>query len=551
MLPSPTMPRPRTGSVHQHGDHWDIRITLPGGKRAPRICLAPGLSEEQAKQEALAHTRLAEREATGLKGKASEPGESFAAWSERWLAARDERGLSSVDTDRGRLKKWILPLLGEKAVADVSREDVESLVEHLDASVVDGALAWKTALNTWGLVTKALADACGSKVKALRVRRDNPAAGVEGPDRGAKRSRCYLYPSEVLQVLASERVTLAWRRSLALSVYLYTRPGELRALRWAEDVDTARGLAHVHRSIDREGDAKTTKTGITRRVPIEPTLLPLLRAMEREAGGEGPVIELPDDRHLSRALAGILRAAGVNRAELFAHDETRARLRWYDLRSTGITWMAIRGDDPLKIMARAGHKGFATTQGYIREAEAMREGFGEVFPPLPSCLLTAEQEGQEGPVLPAKCPNSAPERGNMVEAPGIEPPRPAGEGHVSRAFVQVKPDVTPSTPTGNPAMSTPRAEPRAEPSAPPPAPAPSAPPAVPSATPAETSSAPASPMARAVAELLGQAARAAELGDVGIARRLADAARELLADPAPSAPSAPVVSLADHRRRTK
>jgi len=84
-------------------------------------------------------------------------------------------------------------------------------------------------------------------------------------------------------------------------------------------------------------------------------------------------------------------------------------MTWYDLRATGITWMAIRGDDPLKIMARAGHEDFATTHGYIREAEAVRQGFGDVFPPLPSCLLRPADEappkggeGEECPPTPGE-----------------------------------------------------------------------------------------------------------------------------------------------------
>ena len=46
-----------------------------------------------------------------------------------------------------------------------------------------------------------------------------------------------------------------------------------------------------------------------------------------------------------------------------------------------------RGDDPLRIKQRAGHRSFSTTEGYIREAENLREGFGEVFPPLPESLF--------------------------------------------------------------------------------------------------------------------------------------------------------------------
>ena len=55
--------------------------------------------------------------------------------------------------------------------------------------------------------------------------------------------------------------------------------------------------------------------------------------------------------------------------------------------ATGLTWMAVRGDDPLKIKQRAGHSTFSTTGLYIRQAEAVREGFGQVFPTLPDSLL--------------------------------------------------------------------------------------------------------------------------------------------------------------------
>ena len=51
--------------------------------------------------------------------------------------------------------------------------------------------------------------------------------------------------------------------------------------------------------------------------------------------------------------------------------------------------MAVRGDDPLKIKHRAGHKQFSTTEGYIREAEAVRDGFGAAFPPLPEAIVSS------------------------------------------------------------------------------------------------------------------------------------------------------------------
>jgi hypothetical protein len=118
-------------------------------------------------------------------------------------------------------------------------------------------------------------------------------------------------------------------------------------------------------------------------------VLPLLRAMRAEAEGRGAVIELPDDRHLSRSLRAILAKAGVTRPELLASDATRKGLTWYDLRATGITWAAIRGDDPLEIVQRAGHEDVRTTQSYLGEAEAVRD----VFPEPPACLLNRDAPG--------------------------------------------------------------------------------------------------------------------------------------------------------------
>jgi integrase len=81
------------------------------------------------------------------------------------------------------------------------------------------------------------------------------------------------------------------------------------------------------------------------------------------AGG----IPIPSERAMARDLRCWLEHAGVTRSEL--HDtkcKTSKALTFHDLRATGLTWMAVRGDDPLKIMQRAGHSNFGTTQN-LRE----------------------------------------------------------------------------------------------------------------------------------------------------------------------------------------
>jgi hypothetical protein len=71
---------------------------------------------------------------------------------------------------------------------------------------------------------------------------------------------------------------------------------------------------------------------------------------------------------------------------VFANDKTRKWITWHDLRATGCTWLAIKGVEPLDIQYRAGHTSFSTTQLYIRQAEAIRDGFGDISPPLEMLL---------------------------------------------------------------------------------------------------------------------------------------------------------------------
>ncbi len=107
--------------------------------------------------------------------------------------------------------------------------------------------------------------------------------------------------------------------------------------------------------------AKSTKCDAARRIPIEPNLLPLLQAMRQEVSGRGPVLRLAGDGGPAK-LRMYLKRAGVKRADLFTTDATRKAITFHDLRATGMTWCAVRGDEPLKIMQRAGHSDFETTK---------------------------------------------------------------------------------------------------------------------------------------------------------------------------------------------
>ena len=386
----PKVGRPARGTVVRTRDgRYQPMVTLADGSRMRLSPLPQGTSKREAQRIALKEAVAAQaKERVGAEpaGPVAE-GETLQDYAERWVADRERRGLATAAEGLGTLKRWVFPTLGPRALNTITVTDVRQLVADFDATVQAGA-SWQTARNAWVLVAKLLDDASNAKSPALRVLGANPAVGVRGPDRGGQKAKCYLHPSEFQKFVKCDAVPLRWRRMVALSVYLVPRASELDALEWS-DVDVERGIVHVHQALDRSRKGtKPTKTKGTRRFAVEPALLPLLRAMHTEASGQGLV--LGNTVKLTgrcEKLRAFLRRAEVDRAELFAATETQKPLTWHDLRATGLTWMAVRGDDPLKIQQRAGHTDFTTTQGYIREAEAVREGFGDVFPALPKALV--------------------------------------------------------------------------------------------------------------------------------------------------------------------
>ena len=130
-----------TGTIERHGDHWDVRPTMADGKRGQRLCQLPEMSKARARDLARVLTERAAQLGT-VRDKPPEPparkcdpAASFRAWCDAWCEDRETRGLKSVDDDRGRLRKWILPKIGDLPVATFRQADLERFVEKLDEQV--------------------------------------------------------------------------------------------------------------------------------------------------------------------------------------------------------------------------------------------------------------------------------------------------------------------------------------------------------------------------------------------------------------------------------
>ena len=394
------MPRKRTGSKELRNGIWYIKLTVDlrgGGIDRRRIELPKGTTEEQAEAKRLS---LAAK-AAGRLFERHEPVETprgditFEAFVEEWLRSRIARGLRSVRKDRQRLRDHVTPVLKGKFMRDITSDDLRGVVEALDRKIRDEHVqfAWKTANKTWGAVTKLFTDAARSKELALRVLKTNPCADVEGPDRGHKKVAQWLYPVEFAALMSCGDVPLRWRRIYAVATYLYLRLGEERAIEWS-DIDTVHWMVRIHRSADERGrgSREYTKTGSVRHFRIEPNLRPLLTQMAKESGAQGrlfnAIVEAPAElrKHLLRA--------GITRQALHSPTATSLPLRFHDLRATGITWAALRGDATIEIRDRAGHAEVEQTNEYMRRAA----GAGDIGDPFPVLLL--------GDIVPGNVPRT-------------------------------------------------------------------------------------------------------------------------------------------------
>ena len=341
-------------------------------------------------------------------------GETVSQWFGRLHAAKEAKGLATVKEMRGRRDKSILPGIEHKAMAKVTREDVEAIVRRLDAAVArvpeararGGKARPSTAANVWGDLSHAFDEAVRAKDPSLRVLSVNPAAtcAARTPEPTARADPLLGRDSWPCYVARRESdgkrrldVPLYRRHVYAMAVYTKARSSELEALT-AADVDLARGTMTIARQADRTSkgrtETKATKTKRTRTVDIEPNLAPLVAWLVKHPEGKrGRLLRMPPPEDRAELLRKDLRTVGVNREALhIERDPLRRAIVLHDLRDTGLTMMAVRGDSPIAIEWAAGHTDMKTTSGYIDRGRVEARRIGAPLSPLPPELLP------EGPI---------------------------------------------------------------------------------------------------------------------------------------------------------
>ena len=395
------------------GDGSRVRVDIPAKHAADEDSRARyALARQQLEDEKGALLR-AKRKAAELLKPAPRGGLTLDDYREKNAEARRAEGKSSVSREQRLWRARVSPKLGRRVVAALTREQVEDFRDYLDDEVRehikrgDGhGLAGKSALGIWSLLRGTLDEAVNSRDRSMRVRADDPSLGVKPPLATAKRKKTFLYPTEFAQLMACDEVPLVWREAYAIGAYLYLRPGELRALTWA-DVDLKAGIVHVTKAFDEEEQhdkAPKTVNGI-RDVPIEPAVVPLLKRMGKGKAPAAPVVPvlatLSSESKRAPLFRAHLHAAKLERAGLFKNTPTTLMVNFRSLRDSGITWLALAGVPLERIQRRAGHDNIQTTLGYVKMAEDLTGKIGTPFGPLPFASTTNGGGGAAaGPIGP-------------------------------------------------------------------------------------------------------------------------------------------------------
>lgn len=392
------MAKARKGTIVRGESKLKIRITITdrdGKVHRPWLPLDPSFDDETARRIAAQVSAKAQNQPWDparfkrqRKHKVSTALTCDEYVEKLWFPSRAAK-VRSIRSDRYRWRLHLRPLIGHVSIEDVTSDLLRDVVERLDEKASDDEVRFgaKSARNCWALLSKMFADAVGSKRRELRVLSVNPAIGVRAPDPPGPVEKQWLFPVELQQLLACPSVPLERRRFYAAAVYCYTRPGETVALLWGRSIDLEHGMVRVNRSYDHIADEfrEHTKTEDSRHFALEPVLRPMLAAMWRERPRPGLVFRTL--KKLAEVLRDDLMTAGVTRAALHVKRPGALRIRFHDLRATGITFMAIRGDSDHDVRERAGHSDFETTLLYIRRGHLASKTIGEPYAPLPAELI--------------------------------------------------------------------------------------------------------------------------------------------------------------------
>ncbi len=252
--------------------------------------------------------------------------------------------LSTQKRYRQTLDTHLLPAFGDTRLCEIGNLDVQRFV----LQKMQHGLGWETCSHLRNLMSRVFGMAKRWNFFAL----DNPAQGVELPEKKAVREKQVLSPQQIRALLMLLKEPC--RTMVLLGVLTGLRVGEILGLRW-KDVDFVSGQLRVEQAVYR-GSIGSPKTKGSRRVlPLPEAVLVALRGRHGLTSEDSLVFETHEHTPYrdNNLLHRELKPAGVKIGAPW--------LSWHTLRRTHATLLQAAGGSLKDASAQLGHSKLSTT----------------------------------------------------------------------------------------------------------------------------------------------------------------------------------------------
>jgi integrase len=353
-----TMARRRyqKGSIRKRGTRdpvWELQwwtdyVAEDGAIRRKRESLILGRVSEIGRRQAL---KLADEQLRPLNlGKITPLSTmTFESFVERYFIpnALPTLKVSTRSRYRRTLRTHLQPAFGNSRLCDMNTLQIQRFV----LAKMDAGLGWACCDHFRNLLSRIFATA----KKWGYFSGDNPAIGVELPEKRAVREKHALSPDQVSRLVPLFKEPM--RTMFLIGIGTGMRVGEILGLRW-KDVDFATKQIRVEQSCYRGliGSPKTKGSRRTLPLPEGPReALKRLEGYSREHDGDGLVFHTRSGRPCSdtNLLHRELKPAGAKIGAPW--------LNWHTLRRTHCTLFQEAGGSLRDAQAQLGHSKMSTT----------------------------------------------------------------------------------------------------------------------------------------------------------------------------------------------
>jgi integrase len=264
------------------------------------------------------------------------------------------RTKSSAKDDESILEKYVYPLIGSTPIR---------AMELADAERVMAGVPPERSRARRRHVAQALHRLCKLAVYPAKVLKVSPLPAGFLPKLGGDKAKQYLYPDEDARLMACTAIPIVYRLFYGLLAREGMRFTEAHLLEWA-DLDLDRGVVRLDEN----------KTDDPRSWALDPDVSAALRTWrDRKGKTDRPFADVDTHHPAERFREEHLKAAGIDRPELFVDSEVRKPIRVHDLRATFVTVALACGKTETWVQDRTGHKSTLMIARYRRAARTLGE----------------------------------------------------------------------------------------------------------------------------------------------------------------------------------